>query len=338
MSVVETRGTWGDGFIKGLAAKFFEVENQADQAYSLGINSATGVEANNYTRLFKEKSSDKARETITNKTGVGYPRLTDEGDDYYADSRLPGYKVQFNFKKFTSSIEVTEEEKDDMENDLADKLDEAADLYVGMKMKMDKTAFDVFNYAFTAQASLPEHLTFYSDGVPLASVQHPRRDGGATQSNASATGITLTEPNLRTARQALRRQLDDRGLPMNIGSGRLILLVPDSLEDDARVLTDSVLRPNTANNDINVFDGSWVTVISTKWINSQNGGSDTAWFLIDSMYSPFIFFNRQGVRTSTYRDNKNKNIVHDISARWQVGNKNWRGFYASPGDGAAYAL
>lgn len=334
---VETRATWGDGWIKGLGAKFLEVENQASQAYSLAINSATGVENNNYTQLFKEKSSEKARETLSNKTGLAYPRLTTEGEDYHADSRLPGYKVQFNFKKYTNSIEITEEEKEDRDNDLQSKFDEAFDLMVSMKMLKDKTAFDAFNYAFTAQTSLPEHLTFYSDGVPMCSTLHPRRDGGDTQSNASTTGIALTEPNLRTARQALRRQLDDRGLPMNIGSGRLILLVPDALEDTARVLTGSKLRPNTANNDINVFDGSWVTVVSTKWINSQNGGSDTQWFLIDSLYSPMVFFNRREVKTSTYVDNKNKNTVHDISARWQVGYKDWRGVWGSAGDGAAYS-
>lgn len=55
MSEVETRATWGDGWIKGLAAKFAEVENQADQSYSLGIDSALGVETNKATRLFKEK-------------------------------------------------------------------------------------------------------------------------------------------------------------------------------------------------------------------------------------------------------------------------------------------
>ena len=334
---VETRGTWGDGWIKGLAAKFYEVENQAHQAYSLAIDSAVGVEANNYTRLFKERLSDKARETISNKTGTSYPRQTDEGEDYHMDSRIPGYKVQFNFKKFTNGVEITEEEKEDRDNDLQDKFDEAFDLMVGMKMLQDKTAFDAFNYAFTAQSSLPDHLTFYSDGVPMCSVQHPRRDGGSTQSNASSAGLTLTEPNLRTARQYLRRQKDDRGLPMNIGSGRMILLVPDSLEDEARVITGSRLRPNTANNDINVFDGSWVTVISTKWINSNDAdGSDTQWFLIDSMHSPFLYFNRRGARTSTYVDNRNKNTIHDISARWQVGYKNWRGVWGSKGDGGTY--
>jgi hypothetical protein len=333
---VETRATFGEGWIKGVGAKFAEVENQADSAYSLGIDSALGIEANTYTRLFKEKTSDKAMERITSKTGVGFPTLTTEGEDYAADSRFPGYVVEFKFIKKTNSLEITEEEKDDRDNDLSEKFNEAHDLNIGMKMEFDRSAFSIFNYAFTAQASLPADLTFYSDGVPMCSVQHPRKDGGTAQSNASSTGVVLSETNLEVLRQQLRRQVDDRGLPMNIGSGRMILLVPDALEKTARIITNSKLRSNTPNNDLNIYDGI-VTVISTKWINSQNGGSDTQWFLIDSLKSPLIFFKRSGIKTSVYVDNKNKNTIYDISARWQVGYKNWRGIVGSKGDGGAYS-
>jgi hypothetical protein len=141
---------------------------------------------------------------------------------------------------------------------------------------------------------------------------------------------------LEVAKQAIRRQLDDRGMPMAIGSGRLMLIVPDSLEKTAYILTNSTKRPSTANNDINIYDGT-VTVVSTKWINSQNGGSDTQWFLVDSLYSPFIFYQRQGVKSRVYVDNKNKNTIYDVSARWQVGFKNWRGVWGSKGDNAAYS-
>jgi hypothetical protein len=337
--MIETRATWGDGWIKGLAAKFADVENQADMAYSLGIDSALGVENNSYTRLFKDKTSDKAEEKTTSKSGVGYPSLTTEGQDYATDSRQPGYRTVWKFIKKTNSIEITEEEKEDRDNDLSDKFDEAKDLRIGFMMEFDRSAFSIFNYAFTAQASLPADLTFYSDAVPLCSIQHPLKVTSSTHSNASATGIPLTETNLETGRQALRRQLDDRGLPMSIGSGRIILLVPDSLEKTAVTITKSTLRSSTANNDLNIYRDGIVTVISTKWLNSQQtSGSDTAWFLIDSMKSPFVFYKRRGIQTTVYVDNKNKNTVYDISARWQVGNKEWRGVWGSLGANATYAL
>ena len=333
----EVRASWGEGWIKGVGAKFAEARNQAEESYSLAIESALGVEQNNYTKLFKTKNSDKARETMGGKTGVGYPALTGEGEDYAQDSRMPTYKTEFNFIKKTNSVEITEEEKEDLDNDLSDIMDETRDLIITSKMEFDRSAFSAFNYAFTAQASLPSDLTFYADGKPICSVGHPRKDGGTAQSNASATGILLTEDNLEVGRKALRRQKSDRGLPMNIGSGKLILLVPDSLEKQAVVIAGSTKRSGVANNDMNIYDGN-ITVMSTKWINADNGGSDTQWFLIDSMHSPFIFYVRRMFRTSVFVDNRNKNTVYDISMRWQVGNKNWRGVWGSKGDGAAYAL
>jgi len=334
---VELRSSWGESWINGVGAKFVEAQNQAEMSYSLGITSALGVENNKATALFKEKTTNKAEETISSKTGVSYPRLTDEGEDYAMDSRLPGYKTVFTFIKKTNGVEITEEFKDDRDKELQDKFDEGRDLNISFMMEFDRSAFSAFNYGFTAQASLPADLSFYSDGKPLFSVGHPRKDGGTAQSNASATGLVLSETNLETAKQALRRQLDDRGLNMAIGSGRLILLVPDSLEKTAYILANSTKRPGTGNNDLNIYDGT-ITVISTKWINSQNGGSDTQWFLIDSLFSPFIFYKRQGVKSRIYVDNRNKNTIYDVSARWQVGWKNWRGTWASKGDGAAYAL
>ena len=337
MSVIETRATLGDRFIKGLNAKLFDIRNQADMAYSLAIESALGVEENNFTALFKQKTSDKARETVDGKTGVGYATVTAEGSDYASDSRSSTYMTQFNPQKLTNSITITEEDRADRIVDA--KLDEVRDLMVGMKMTQDKDAFNIFNDAFTAQASLPSTLTYYGDGVPMCSIIHPIKattSSNTTQSNASSTSILLGDANLETGRTALRNQTDDKDLPMNIGSGRNILLVPPALEKTAVILTNSKLRPSTGNNDVNIYDGI-ITVISTKWIDANNGGSDTAWFLIDSMKSPLIFFNREGIQTRTGVTESNNNATVYIKSRYQVGNIDFRGVWGSQGTGAAYS-
>jgi hypothetical protein len=262
--VIETRATLGDKFIKGLSADLYDIKNQADEAYSLAMPSALGVEANTYTSIWKDAKSDQARETIAGKTGTGFLTDTEEGEDYASDSRIATYETEFNFRKLTDSVTITEE---DIEDRLVDsKLSEARDLLISGKQTMNRDAFSLFNYGFTAQASLPKILSFYADGKPMFSVGHPRADGGTAQSNASATSIPLTENNLEVAKQALRRQLDDRGMPNKYGSGQLVLVVPDSLEKQALIITNSKLRSNTANNDMNIYDGT-VTVMSSKWRN-----------------------------------------------------------------------
>jgi len=334
---IETRATLGDSFMKGLSAKLYDIKNQSDLAYTTAFSSALGVENNMFTQLFKTESSNQSREQIDGKTGVGYSTDTAEGADFASDSRAAGYTTQFNFRKLTNGITITLENRLDRIGDK--KLNEMRDLLIGAKMTQNRDAFTLFNDAFTAQASLPSIITYYGDGVPACSTLHPIKEtttSNTTQSNASATGIALSETHLETARQALRRQTDDKDLPMAIGSSNLILLVPDSLEKTAVILTNGKLRPSTANNDINVYDGI-VTVISSKWLNSQNGGSDTAWFLIDSMNSPVIFFERSPITTSVYTTDSNKNVTMDFYTRYQVGNTDFRGIWGSKGDGADYS-
>ena len=338
MAVIETRATLGDSFVKGLSAKLYDIKNQAEQAYTTAFSSALGVENNTFTQLFKTENSDQARETLSGKTGIGYATDTAEGADFASDSRVAGYTTQFNFRKLTNGITVTLEDREDQI--VSRKLDQMQDLLVSAKMTMNRDAFSIFNNAFTAQASLSNILTYYGDGKPMCSTLHPIKattTSNTTQSNASATSIALSEINLETGRQALRRQTDDKDLPCNIGGSNLILLVPDSLEKAAVTYTNGKLRPSTANNDINVYDGM-ITVISTKWINAQNGGSDTAWFLIDSLNSPLIYFNRKGITTDVYETKANKNVTMDYYTRYQVGNCDFRGIWGSQGTGGAYAL
>ena len=257
MSVIENRGTLGDKFVKGLSAKVKDIQLQVDQAYTNEITSALGVEKNKNTALFKHVKTDQARETYTGLTGIGYLQETAEGEDYKSDSRVSTYETQFNPKKKTTGITITEEDMDDRIVDR--KLDEIFTIITSAKMTQDKDAWDFFNKGFTAQASLPEHLTFYGDGVPAFSTKHPFKDSkstNTTQSNASGSGIVLSDTNLETGRTALRRQTDDRDLPSAIGSGKLMLIVPDALEKQAVTICKSMLRSNTANNDMNIYNRS----------------------------------------------------------------------------------
>jgi len=340
---MELRSTFGAGWVKGLGPKVMDAFSQADDAYSLSINSALGVEKNKATMLFKDRSTDAARETIITKTGLSYPEETTESGSYNNDSRVSGYQVQFNPVKKTTGVTISEEFQADRDSDIQTKLDEMRDLKIAFMRVQDRDAFSIMTHAFTAQASLPNHLSFYADGKPFASTIHPIKattTSNSTQSNASATGLILNETNLETGRQAMRDQTDDRDLPMNIGSGTDILAVPTNLEKTAMIITKSIQRNGTGNNDMNIYDGI-MTVISSKLLGTQNtingvAGTATNWFLFDANKSPLIFLSREGFKSRIWENNTNKDITVDGKIRYQVGNKDFRGFWASKGDGASY--
>ena len=340
MATIETRANWGAGFIAGFGARALEAENQADMAYSLASAGALGIEAVEATRLLKKRTTQQGRETIVAKTGVGKGTITPEGSDFATDSRESTYQTQLNPIKITDSVEMTLEARNDVERNIADVMDAVFDMRVGWMQTRNEHSFSPFNYGFTAQASLPDQISYYADGVPLFSTLHPiaaTTTSNTTQSNASSTGIVFSESNLETGRLALLNQKDDKDLLQKYGAGRLILLIPPDLEKNAVIVTKSAKRSGTANNDLNIYDGI-VTCISTKWVGANaTGGSATAWFLIDSMFSPFIELEREGYTPSTWVRNSNKNLVYDYYSRYCFGHKNFRGSWGSKGDAAAYS-
>lgn len=332
-----TRNTLGDKFVKGLAAPVFEVVDQADKDYSLVNTSAFAVEGNNSTALFKSRySSNKAQETMAGLTQLGDLEETQETEGYKNDNFSSGYEVQFRFYKYTKRITISEENVADAEVEA--KLQDTGRLYTAGKRTANKHMFQVINKGFTAQSSITEkYIAQYADGKPLLSTIHPLKVSGGTNSNASSTGIALTEDNLETARIALMEQKGDRGELLSYGNGSLILLVPHTLEKKGQIIAKGEKRSGTANNDLNVYDGL-VTVMSAKWLSAANGGSDTAWYLVDAMESPLVAFFRQQLQVEApWMEKFNKNINIDISGRWSMGVRTWRGLWGSKGDGAAYS-
>ena len=335
---LETRSSYGE-LVRGVGVQFVEAFNQSQNSYSLAMDDMLGSPGNKRTALAKQVSTNASKAHFIQKTGLNYLSLTEEGDAFAADSRLLGYKTSVTPQKFTTSVSVTQEAMEDRDYD--SQLSEYADLGITGKETMDKAFFDMFNYAFTAQSSLPDWLFGYGDGKPLASTSHPRVDGGTAQRNTFASGttqLTLTDTNLETARIDLMRQLDDRGKPIR-GGGRPILLVPIELEKTAAILTRGEKRSGTANNDINIYDGT-MTVISSKWLAySGNGGSlpSTAWFLIDPVLAKLLFVLREGLGTHSWTDPNTLSQSFYIRTRFACAWTDFRGVYGSLGDLSAYS-
>jgi len=335
MSVIMTRSTLGPEFLKGLTADLLEVNDQTKDDLALAAEGSMAVENLKSSSIFRTMDSVNAQETIDGISSLGDLELTQEGEDYKADSFIETYKTVFKPEFYTKAVTLTKLSIDD--GKIQPALDRTKKLLVAAKRTINKHTFDIFNKAFTAPASLPKHLTYYGDGVALSSTLHPIKGTGGTQSNASTTSIPLTETNLEVGILALQGQLGDKnGELLSVGDGQITLVVPTTLRKLALEITESVLRSNTANNDMNIYDGN-ITVMTSKRFNANSDGSDTAWFLVDSSMSPLIYLNRQGIEMSApYLTDSNKNVTWDVSTRYKVGNDDFRGFWGSKGDNTSY--
>ena len=273
-----------------------------------------------FSKIFHVKDSSKDQEKDSAVTGFGLAQLTAEGGAIQYEDPIQMYDKSYVHLKYTKGFKVSEElYEDDLYNVISKK---PAALARAFRRTAEYLASQDFANAFTSTA-------LGGDGQELCSTVHPRADAGTSQSNASATGITLTETNLETGLLAMRGQLDDKG--MRIMAKADTVLVPPALEKDAWEIVNSTGRSGTANNDANYYSGR-LKVISWDYLTSS-----TAWFLIDSSLHELTWFWRK--RPEFKQDNAFDTgmALYKSQMRLSHGWSDWRGVYGSQGDGNAYA-
>lgn len=316
-------GNWGAA-VRGVGVHFREFFSQNTGAYTYDWGS-----------LVKETTDDTAQATMSGKTGSGRLTLFNEGSTIPRKQRYKLYETGFVHSQYGGQIEVTRLQL--MNRDFQEAFGEFKDLTISGNTTRSLAPAQIFNNGFaTTTTKNGIKLALYGDGKALFSTSHPRVDGGSAQSNASATGITLTESNLEVGRLALIKQLQDDGNPLMM-AGQIYLVVPTALEKTAKIITGSDLRSGTANNDLNVYNGGSINVACSRWLDSDLGGSDTAWFLIAASVARLMFVLRQGLSMDQSVDKNTKSTLFDVILDFSLGHADWRGAWGTKGDGAAYS-
>jgi len=270
--------------------------------------------------IFHVNSSGNQDERDSAVTGFGLMQVTAEGAPIDYEDPVQMYDVSYSHVKYTKGFKVTREMwEDDLYNVMNKK---PAQLGRSARRTRENEAAQVFNRAFNSSY-------LGGDAQELCSTVHPSAAGLASQSNASSTGITLTETNLETGLLASRNQLDDKRMKIDVMSDTL--LVPVDTRKTAHLIIDSPLRQGTADNDANVYKGALKII---DWIYLT---STTAWFLLDSSMHELNWFDR--IKPEFKQDDAFDTDVALFKARQRFsrGWSDWRGVWGSQGDGAAYS-
>ena len=285
-------------------------------------------------KIFKSVEMRTISEEFAGYAGLGSIPLVNEAAEFSEDAILHTYDTTLTAYKYGELLSISYEL---LEDDLSGAIEKAKYGSRALVRAAEKLGADVFNNGFSTS------YTSYGDGKPLFSVGHTRADGGTAQSNASATGIVLSEENLETAILAMRSQLDDRGNLVSIVPN--ILLVPPALEKEALIITKSSNRSDTADNDTNVYNlreytGGQLKVVVWDYLGAAAGGSDTAWFLLSSQDHQLSWGWRRKPAVKKLEEAvgaKNEIAYWKMSFRAAYGWRDWRGVWASKGDAQAYS-
>lgn len=315
--------------IKGVAAKASEVFDEQGELANVVIPS-----------FFKVRSDDASQYNVTGLSGPGILVARSEMGAYNSARRYKTPDTNFIHSTYSDELEVSMEQL--MDRDFDSTWDELKQLRKAADFYRQFAPFQVFNGGFSTTAKINGvNLTRFGDGLALFSTLHTRADGGATQSNASSTGIPFNESNLETGLIALKKQLLDDGSPIR-DLGRIHIVVPTDLEKSAVIATKSVSRSGTANNDINVYNDGVYSVTASHLLSSVSGrvggtsGSATAWYLVAENLSKLMMIDRL-MPTLTSEKAEHGGMKFKVDVRLSVGHAHFLGTYASQGANAAYS-
>jgi len=301
-----TRGNFADELDPSIRTIFFDRYDQEPQVMP---------------QVFNVGTTTRESETDSGTTAFGKLQQTSELGALDYEDPLKMYRTTYTPLKYTKGFKVSQELKEDDQNNVIARMPRA--LAKSVVYTTEYWGASMWNNAFSTS------YTSYGDAVPLCSTAHTRADGGSNQSNASSTGIPLNEANLETGRLAGEKMLNDKGEIVNFRMDNL--LIPIDLRKTAQILTESTMRPGTANNDVNIYTGVF-NVITWRYITST-----TAWFLIDKSnhLAEWLWRIRPEFK-SDYNFDADA-ALYKVRIRFATGWSDYRGIWGSAGDAEDYS-
>jgi phage major head subunit gpT-like protein len=279
-----------------------------------------------YSQVFNVQDSKKAIETDLRMGGFGmWEKKDSAGMVKYQD--VPDTQaLQYIHEEYASGFTVERKLVDDEQYGQIGKMAKA--LGRGARATIETKAATIFNNAFTTNGF---------DGVPLISASHKRLDGGtmsnqlAATDGAGAANGALSDRNLKAALIQTRRQVDDKGILIQVQPK--ILVVPPSLQFIAKTIT------NAQNVSVN-GTGSGITndpntLPNLKVVVMDYFTSNTSWFLIDPTVAELNFFWRKRLEFKQDEDFSTMASKYRGYMRFSVGYSDYRGIFGSTGVGAA---
>ena len=276
---------------------------------------------------------------VTDTTHAAYIGTIHKGPGLFSKigetNNIPSYVAKVGNKwtvtisDFAEGIEISKNLwDDDMHGEIASQVSEFA---IMARRTQDYNAFGIFRTAATT--------TLTADGAALLGA-HTTLSGATANTQILAADIgaattVLTTSAFNIAIKRLAEIKSQAGVPLQcVGD---CLLVPPTLYVTARQIAVSALVPENANNGVNVFTLDYaVKVYQSVMIGASMGGSDTAWYVLDSKRHAIRRFVRQGIVTAlrdwTYSNNRT--YFYQANFREEVFVPDYIGFVGALGTSA----
>jgi len=278
-----------------------------------------------FSKLYKMNTSKKAKEHDYGLGAFGdwTERATGLSEVDY-ETISPGLERTYTHKAFTKGFMIERELYDDEQYRQINKFP-AAMARAGRAF-VEKEAAKLYNRAFLVSNAIYDGKALIGSGKVLL-------DNTTVTGTNIVTGA-LSDTTLKTALRIMRETVDEAGNIIGLSPNKLI--VPPSLEFAAKTLINSTQVVGSDYNDINAIKGA-LDVMVYDYIGAAAGGSDTAWFIMDSGRHEMNFFWR--IKPEFKWDEDFDTLVSKYRGymRFSYGVSDWRGIVGSLGGTASAA-
>lgn len=201
----------------------------------------------------------------------------------------------------------------------------------------DKHAYQVLNSAFNINTVYNGATIFrMEDGRPLCSSFHPVAAWWVSSNtfDATTTQLPLSPEALRLAKVNLMLQKTDTGEPIDMWETIQLIVAPANYQYALEIVNAIWLADTNFNN---ANGNAWIEVFTNARLATQNGWSDTAWFLRVVWETELKQRIRQELELDSTYDFDTKSLKFSIDWRWTQWYTNWRWFFGSKWDWSPYA-
>lgn len=234
-----------------------------------------------FAKIYNVNTSSKAQERDWGMGAFGdWSKRGSHLDTVEYTTLSPGLDRVYTHEAFTQGFMVTREMYDDDQYRQMKKLPQA--MARSGRAKVEKDAMLPLLNGF-------DPLKPIYDGKALFAVDHPLLDSDKVNDNLIEGA--LSDTTLKEGLQKMRETLDEAGNLVQFKANKLI--IPPALEDTAVRLLKSNQLSGTDLNDTNKFlNGYGLSIEVMDYLSEAAGGSDTHWFLQDTMRHELNFFWR----------------------------------------------
>lgn len=266
--------------------------------------------------MYNVQNSERSYEQVAGIGAVGIDAWNqwENSGTVGQGNRDMGYKATFTHREYPLEMKIQRKLLEDSN------WPEITNMSIGMgdsaALKREVDAASVFNNAFSASF-------VGADGVALCSNSHPNSPSKTASTQDNNGTLALTKDNVKTVREAMMAFTDDNGNKVAVTPN--VLLVPPALEDEALVISRSLLDPTSANNAINPQNGRF-TVVTWHYLTDSN-----AWFMIDSMLMRMNlhWFNRSPLSIVPKVEDKTLVATWIAYQRYSFGFSDWKWIYGN---------